>query len=1162
MTRRTYSSRNAFPSIAFRKRLLPAIVAAGHMMTVPAALAGPEGGNVVAGSGAITKSDKQTTITQRSDRLIAEWDSFDLASDEVVTYLQPGRDAVALNRILSQSASNIRGRINANGHVVLINPRGVVFGESAQVNVDGIIASGLDIANEDFLSGDLVFSEVANTEGKVINQGMITAATGGNVVLQGKSVKNEGLISAHMGSVSLASGLETVVTFDEAGLMGVRVARSQLQGEGNEDALVNAGSITAEGGRVLLTASTSRDIFSQAVNTGELADAKSVLMHEDGSFTLGAGGNVSNTGTISVSSGDVGAGQVALIGENVNHTGEIAANATNHGAAGTIELHSRNTTLLEGSSVTESRHESGIGGEVYALGDRVGVADSSRVDVSGTTGGGTILVGGDYKGDNQLVRNSQRTFVGRDAVLNADATAKGDGGEVIVWSDEATRFYGSLTAKGAGQTGRGGFAEVSGKDQLLFRGDANLSGTAASGTLLLDPQDITISIGGSEVDLDSQQITFDLLPSDNITINNFDIQDHLNQSGNLVLNAYRDIVIDANIETNQDSTSSLTLRAGDDIVVGNDRQMRIGKGNLSFYSGSIAAHDYCKESTYSCAEGSQSDTDQIGGRSILIKGSIDTEGEILFKSGGQIKVDGSIGQTLSPSSVEFLSTYQTTVNGAVTLSALDESIVGDNERGLVISAGDDSLAGGDDAVGIITGDNVDDLSPEAVVNSTILTQGRFADIDTPGAVLVRGSISTAGGDFLIGDSDDRVGSFTSYFENETDPAASTWGTVSTGGGAESESRNAGKIRIYASGDVDLGELSIEQDYVALNNNGGSESIGSVEVFSSGSITLYREFNFNNSGPFTWDGQGGEVEVVEDGETVTKRLPQPHLTFDADSDINLRGRIYDQYADARESLNVTFNSSSGAVNLYANVFTGGGNISIDADTVDFRPADATSTARLDTQHANLEATNDSDEPIEQLGDEWSNYLNNLSDGEARHLRPSDGGDVTITAGTSVELGSVVTIADCEHFTAETCGGVTIQGRDLSPDLDPWEPSTVTVSQEEGSTLRFGGTTTANIGGGDLTLDGSDNTFLGAIDLKSAKTATVHSAGDVIFKNGNELAVDSLDVQLLGGGDGTLTLQDGTNSWTVSGADSGSITTGSIQNVVGEDPRFTFSGFTDL
>ncbi|WP_051235241.1 filamentous hemagglutinin N-terminal domain-containing protein [Marinimicrobium agarilyticum] len=254
MTRRTYSPRNVFPSAAFRKRLLPAaIVAAGQLIAPPIALAGPEGGNVVAGSGSITKSEKQTTITQRSDRLIAEWDSFDLAVDEVVTYLQPGRDAVALNRILSNSASNIRGRINANGHVVLINPRGIVFGESAQVNVGGIIASGLDINDEDFLNGDFVFSEVANTEGKVINQGMITAATGGNVVLQGKSVKNEGLITAHLGSVNLASGLESVVTFDEAGLIGVRVTRSQLQGESEDGSIVGgSGQITAEQKRTLI----------------------------------------------------------------------------------------------------------------------------------------------------------------------------------------------------------------------------------------------------------------------------------------------------------------------------------------------------------------------------------------------------------------------------------------------------------------------------------------------------------------------------------------------------------------------------------------------------------------------------------------------------------------------------------------------------------------------------------------------------------------------------------------------------------------------------------------------------------------------------------------------------------------------------------------------
>jgi len=47
-----------------------------------------------------------------------------------------------------------------------------------------------------------------------------------------------------------------VVTFDNAGLLGVRVTKEILQSElGIDPAVLNNGTITAEGGRILLTAS-------------------------------------------------------------------------------------------------------------------------------------------------------------------------------------------------------------------------------------------------------------------------------------------------------------------------------------------------------------------------------------------------------------------------------------------------------------------------------------------------------------------------------------------------------------------------------------------------------------------------------------------------------------------------------------------------------------------------------------------------------------------------------------------------------------------------------------------------------------------------------------------------------------------------------------------
>jgi len=229
--------------------------------------AGPTGSNVVGGSGIIHTHGLTTEIHQASSSLAIDWNSFNVNSNEIVNFVQPTSSSIALNQILSTSASDIRGQINANGQVVLVNPNGIFFGPTASVNVGGLIASGLNISTSDFMNGDYIFNEVVGTDGFVINSGLINASLGGlgggNVALLGKQVTNEGVISAQLGSVNLAAGKAAVLTFDQQGLLGVKVTQAVLQDElGLDPAVLNSGEINAEGGKVLLTASVSQDVFT------------------------------------------------------------------------------------------------------------------------------------------------------------------------------------------------------------------------------------------------------------------------------------------------------------------------------------------------------------------------------------------------------------------------------------------------------------------------------------------------------------------------------------------------------------------------------------------------------------------------------------------------------------------------------------------------------------------------------------------------------------------------------------------------------------------------------------------------------------------------------------------------------------------------------------
>ena len=156
-------------------RLIPAAVALGASLGIaPAAWAGPEGGQIVGGEGSIVVPDAGTTrIDQVSQALAINWSSFNIGANEQVLFNQPSATAVALNRILDVNPSAIFGRLDANGIVFLLNPNGIVFGESAQLSVGGLVAGGMDLSPDEFMAGRYALSG----SGAVVNYGMIQAAT-------------------------------------------------------------------------------------------------------------------------------------------------------------------------------------------------------------------------------------------------------------------------------------------------------------------------------------------------------------------------------------------------------------------------------------------------------------------------------------------------------------------------------------------------------------------------------------------------------------------------------------------------------------------------------------------------------------------------------------------------------------------------------------------------------------------------------------------------------------------------------------------------------------------------------------------------------------------------------------------------------------------------
>jgi len=226
--------------------------------------------------------------------------------------------------------------------------------------------------------------------------------------------------------------------------------------------------------------------------------------------------------------------------------------------------------------VANAVNVSGVtGGTVHILGDKVGLV-GANINASGTNGGGTILVGGDYKGQG-TVPNAQQTYVSSDSVINVDALQSGNGGKVIVWADNATRFYGSISAHGGSQTGNGGFVEVSGKQNLTFDGTTDLSAPKGMlGSLLLDPINIRIVAGNSAVD-DNQLADGKILLTDSLTTS-FTISKAALEAitGNVQLEATNDIAIDPGVSLSFSSNSPGSATPGGSITFTPNSDFRDG----------------------------------------------------------------------------------------------------------------------------------------------------------------------------------------------------------------------------------------------------------------------------------------------------------------------------------------------------------------------------------------------------------------------------------------------------------------------------------------------------------------------------------------------------------------------------------------------------------
>ena len=305
-------------------KLISSVIVMCMVLTPQYGYSLPKGENVISGQATYQTDGNTLNINVTTDKMIAEYNSFSIGAPETVNFNQLSSSSVALNRVIGVDPSSIMGKLNATGKIFLINPNGVLFGAGASVNAAGLVASTLDIANDDFLAGRYTFY---GNGGSVVNQGYISAP-GGFVALLGNRVENSGVIETTLGSVALAAGEAITIDLDVAGLISVVVDKAVTENlEGAQDAVKNSGTISANGGRVILTAEALEGVFDKAINNIGIIEAKSLVGKKGEVRLLSAQENalVSTTGTIDVSASDEGAdgGFVEVSGPRVIVDGTI-----------------------------------------------------------------------------------------------------------------------------------------------------------------------------------------------------------------------------------------------------------------------------------------------------------------------------------------------------------------------------------------------------------------------------------------------------------------------------------------------------------------------------------------------------------------------------------------------------------------------------------------------------------------------------------------------------------------------------------------------------------------------------------------------------------------------------------------------------------------------
>ncbi|PSN12354.1 filamentous hemagglutinin, partial [filamentous cyanobacterium CCP5] len=911
----------------------------------------------------LTTSGNQTdiqggTLSGDGANLFHSFQQFGLSQEQIANFLASPDIRNILGRIVGGDPSVIDGTVRitgGNSNLYLMNPAGVIFGANARLDVPAAFTA--TTANGISFGEDLWFS-----------------ASGENpyTALQGDPT-GFAFTSEQPGSIA------------NAGDLAVAEGQSLTLTGGT---VVNTGTLTAPGGLVTVLAvpGQHRVRVSQPgvlleLEIEPIAGGPNDLPYVPASLpTLLTGGEVQQ-----------------VTGIRTNPDGTVALTGTRSPLPGT-----EGTAIVSGGIDVLGT----TGGEVNVLGDRVAVTDAA-INASGTYGGGTVRIGGDYQGQG-TVPNASQTLIDQDVQVSADALLEGNGGLVVGWANDTASIHGTLTARGGSLTGDGGLVETSSRESLNLTATVDASApNGEAGTWLIDPTNITI-VSGDGGAIGTNQVGATLISNALNTGTNIDFDTSTATGGGEFDVGNITQLAGATIEKTAGGDVTLTFQAENNIVLNDDILSNSGALNVILNADSDASGS--GSISLSTAEIRSNGgnivlgggTDPLDNPAISIETSfgdgIDISDSVLDTSGGNISARGLA--TASGAGIRInSSTLQTgqTGNGTVTLN-------GQGPTGILFNVGSiQSNNGNISLIGVGTqfaGLDIAGFNGSSEIRST-----------GDGNIILNGTVSDGANTNIGIRLGDNAGVFT-----QLEGAIRSTGTGDVSLNATGGRSISVEVGIIESGS---GELTLTADVIALPN---------ATFTGTGDVLLQPEnpaVNFALSGP-ELNSLGGDFSLI----TIGRANSSGTITVTGD---------------------VTFNSP---VSLRSPAGEG----AIDTSKGILRGADDATITLEANQNITVDSISNPGRAITLTSVEGNIIANLLTSEVTGSTNVGDGGEVELTAGRDISVESIATNSISFGGSAGNAGSVSLQaGEDIAVSSIFSTTQAVTTAGNGGPvSLQAGGT----------------------------------------------------------------------------------------------------------